>query len=474
MAEVKVKITAQNEVRTGLQQALQETQKFSQQAKAAVSDTMTINPFAGDDRLGPLRDLQKQARDLRELARAPIEPAVSPQTGGGALAQTSAAGASAIRGLAADLANATSAGEVFEAIVRRITTAFGGLIAASAGFAIGSLIRRSLEDAAAGLNDIIDRGEKLSQTLSTLAAPTTSFQEFSATLNSVKTQIEGLQKATEDYKSSFSNIAVDFATQSGSIRDIIANAIVPGGAITSRFIDRLRGEQGALFNQADATEEAKLSEARLSVRAAIAQQLQNEIALSQQTTEEGRKQLEIEQERVKERKKLQDLLTAAQASPQEGAQRLADFDRLTSQIQNRPAIQPEERTGTREGNVTGRQLGPGSIEGIREFERAQEAARRALGAEFGPGTADAATGGFRVDASVFARDQKEQALELLKAERKIDGGIEASGLQRIGFSSNEFFDTRRTDDPLKRAADDVRKIAEILRRGEPLVLPASN
>jgi hypothetical protein len=28
MAEVKVKITAQNEVRTGLQQALQETQKF--------------------------------------------------------------------------------------------------------------------------------------------------------------------------------------------------------------------------------------------------------------------------------------------------------------------------------------------------------------------------------------------------------------------------------------------------------------
>jgi hypothetical protein len=65
MAEVKVKITAQNEVRTGLQQALQETQKFSQQAKAAVSNTMTINPFAGDDRLGPLRELQQQARALR-------------------------------------------------------------------------------------------------------------------------------------------------------------------------------------------------------------------------------------------------------------------------------------------------------------------------------------------------------------------------------------------------------------------------
>jgi hypothetical protein len=341
MAEVKVRVTAQNEVRTGLQQALQETKKFGQEAKQAVSQATAINPFKDNDGLGPLRDLQRQARDLRELARAPVEPASVTAPIDEGFASASQRGAAAIRGLATDLANATSPAQVFEAVVRRISTAMGGLIAATAGFAVGSVIRRSLEDAAAGLNDLTDRGERLSQTLASLTAPTTSFQEFASTLNSVKTQIEGLQKATEDYKSSFSNIAVDFATQSGSIRDILANAVVPGGAITTRFIDRLRGEQGALFNQADANEESKRDEARLSIRAAIAQQLQNEIALSKQTTEEGRKQLANDQARVKQRKDLEDLLKTLGASTQERGQRLSEFDRLSAQAPGREAADRE-------------------------------------------------------------------------------------------------------------------------------------
>jgi hypothetical protein len=341
MAEVKVRVTAQNEVRTGLQQALQETKKFGQEAKQAVSQATAINPFKDNDGLGPLRDLQRQARDLRELARAPVEPASVTAPIDEGFASASQRGAAAIRGLATDLANATSPAQVFEAVVRRISTAMGGLIAATAGFAVGSVIRRSLEDAAAGLNDLTDRGERLSQTLASLTAPTTSFQEFASTLNSVKTQIEGLQKATEDYKSSFSNIAVDFATQSGSIRDILANAVVPGGAITTRFIDRLRGEQGALFNQADANEESKRDEARLSIRAAIAQQLQNEIALSKQTTEEGRKQLANDQARVKQRKELEDLLKTLGASTQERGQRLSEFDRLSAQAPEREAADRE-------------------------------------------------------------------------------------------------------------------------------------
>jgi hypothetical protein len=341
MAEVKVKVTAQNEVRTGLQQALQETKKFGEEAKRAVSQGTTIDPFKDDDRLGPLRDLQRQARELRELARAPVEASSIPPPVDDNFASTSQSGAAAIRGLAIDLANATSPAQVFEALIRRVSTAMGGLIAATAGFAIGSVIRRSLEDAAAGLNDLTDRGERLSQTLASLTAPTTSFQEFASTLNSVKTQIEGLQKATEDYKSSFSNIAVDFATQSGSIRDILANAVVPGGAITTRFIDRLRGEQGALFNQADANEESKRDEARLSIRAAIAQQLQNEIALSKQTTEEGRKQLANDQARVKQRKELEDLLKTLGASTQERGQRLSEFDRLSAQAPGREAADRE-------------------------------------------------------------------------------------------------------------------------------------
>jgi septal ring factor EnvC (AmiA/AmiB activator) len=57
------------------------------------------------------------------------------------------------------------------------------------------------------------------------------------------------------------------------------------------------------------------------------------------------------------------------------------------------------------------------------------------------------------------------------------GSFGASALQRIGFASNEFFDTRRREDPekeTKRAADAAKEILKILQGGEPLVLPSSN
>ena len=109
-------------------------------------------------------------------------------------------------------------------------------------------------------------------------------------------------------------------------------------------------------------------------------------------------------------------------------------------------------SGTRKGNVTGQQLGPGSIRGIEEAQREREAAARALGPEFGPGTAEAATGGFRVDAANFALQQREEALRIAQQQAQqsaVTGSFGASSLQRIGFASNEFFDTRRKEDPSK-------------------------
>jgi hypothetical protein len=113
-----------------------------------------------------------------------------------------------------------------------------------------------------------------------------------------------------------------------------------------------------------------------------------------------------------------------------------------------PGASSGQKSGTQKGPVIGKQFAPGSIEGIREFEREQEAARRALGAEFGPGTADAAAGGFRVDAAEFARQQAEEAAKAMSSNG-MTGSFGASQLQRIGFASNEFFDTRRKEDPSK-------------------------
>lgn len=143
---------------------------------------------------------------------------------------------------------------------------------------------------------------------------------------------------------------------------------------------------------------------------------------------------------------------------------------------------PTAESGTRKGNVVGEELGPGSIRGIEEWRREQEAAARAMGPEFGPGTVDAARGGWRVDAANFALQQREEALRNAQQQAQqngMTGEFGASSLQRIGFASNEFFDTRRGATPediakeVKRNAGFTKELVDILKKGEPLILSAS-
>jgi hypothetical protein len=177
-------------------------------------------------------------------------------------------------------------------------------------------------------------------------------------------------------------------------------------------------------------------------------------------------------------------------------QRASDLQKTTSDIFAEPQKKPPsmlppedtditpgassgQKSGTQKGNVTGKQLSPGSIEGIREFEREQEAARRALGPEFGPGTADAAAGGFRVDAAEFARQQAEEAAKAMAsvASGGMTGSFGASQLQRIGFASNEFFDTRRKEDPSKlmqQMVSEQKKTNKYLGDADGLYLQSSS
>ena len=136
-------------------------------------------------------------------------------------------------------------------------------------------------------------------------------------------------------------------------------------------------------------------------------------------------------------------------------------------------------SGTRKGNVVGEQLGPGDFQGIEQAKREREAAIRALGPELGPGTAEAATGGFRVDAAMFQQQQAEEAARAIMANKQnaFQGSSGASAFQRIGFASNEFFDTRKAKDPAAetaKAVAELKKIHKALSSGEPLVLNPSS
>jgi len=137
-----------------------------------------------------------------------------------------------------------------------------------------------------------------------------------------------------------------------------------------------------------------------------------------------------------------------------------------------------DTAGTKKGNVIGKLLGPGDFQGEADFKSQVAAAKAAIGQELAPGTADAAAGGFRVDQALFQQQQAEAAAkQIMERQNSFQGSSGASSLQRIGFASSEFFDTRAgKKDPAeetKRMADLVKEILAIIKKGEPLVLPAS-
>ena len=464
MAEVKVKITAQNEVRTGLQQALQETQKFGQQAKQAVSQGMTITPFKDDDGLGPLRDIQRQARELRELARSPIE-AAAVQSAGGDLAQTSARGASALRGLAADLATAGSAGEVFEAVVRRVSNAFGGLIAASAGFAVGTLIRRTLEDAAAGVESLIDRSQGLQNSFSALSSATTTFEQLSSAISGAAAEINGLEEANRqlqsgfgfqiaDYLSTFDlSTITDEATRSGiaNSRAALANAIQ---AATLRELElakaRTQEERDLIVLQ------AQREQSLVKARQISPQAEQRLIGLfsAQDQNMASLERLKAEQAISKEKEKQ---VAAAEREAKQEAKRLAD-----EQQRSKRRRDFDQQIAFSSAKLRGDKAAQEDILQQQDVDRVLE----------GDGTTEQAA---MIAASNFLQRQVDAVLASQNVG--LSGSSGASALQRIGFASGEFFDARSKKDPAEateRAVGVAREILNLLKKGEPLVLPASS
>jgi hypothetical protein len=393
----------------------------------------------GEEGLEPLRKIQQELRDVRAQAGKPI-PVESLDGSGEQLATTSASGSSAIRGLAIDLANATSPAQAFEAVIRRVSTAFGGLVAASAGFAIGSIIRRTLEDAAAGLEQLIDKSQELQQKFSNLSAPTTTFSQLTTAVQGAAAEIEALKKANEDLQSGFGFQVADYL----STFDLSAAA--------------------------NRETESGVENIRAGSTVAILAMMQRENELAKARTDEERALIGLQATRAQFRE------GAEKADPGAGG---VAADRLFAAQDRRIAAEADrEKSGTRAGNVTGRQLAPGSIDGLQEFQRAQDAAARALGPEFGPGTADAAAGGFRVDAANFALQQREEALRLSQQQASgLKGSFGASSLQRIGFASNEFFDTRRNEDPgklMQQMVSEQKKTNKYLGDADGLYLQSSS
>jgi len=483
MAEVKVRITAQNETQTGFQAVLNDAKKTAAQVQQTMSNGTATTPRqreaqpfqigdvlaenakkSYDAQRGALQEMLGELRSARQLATQPVDMSVASER----TIATSSKASQSIRALASDLLNANSAGDVFSAIINRLTTALGGLIAGAAGFALGRIIAGQIDQATASMENLNSASASLNESLNSLNAPSLTFEQLGSAVSSVTTKINALKTANEEMQGSFRNKVLDTAFKAlGTIGQLpFASAGGPLGSaagIAGAGISAL-GLDGGFLDAANQEEEAGVAAARASIAVRLKQLTADEIALSKTRTEEERKLLQLQQERAQLR----------QVVGEAGGKKAVD--ELNKLFAAQDAAQKQaEKTGTRFGNVTGKQLGPGDTQGIEQFRREQEAARRALGPEFGPGTAEAATGGFRVDAAMFQQQQAEEAARLLMQQQQqaFQGSSGASAFQRVGLATNEFFDTSKPKDPAadtKRAADFAKQILEVLKKGEPLVL----
>jgi uncharacterized membrane-anchored protein YhcB (DUF1043 family) len=298
MAEVKVKVTAQNETRTGFQQALNDAKQFGNEATRSV----TIDDEAA---LAPLRKIQQQLRDIQSDARQPISAGEISAAGGGAsiTATESRRAATAVRGLAADLSSATSPAQAFEAVLVRLAQSVGRLTTLVVGVAIGKIIAGQID--------------KITQAI----------DQFQSRLPSLRNELEGLSTATnfDSAISSFKrlNEAADEAIRKA--QELRANPFTAAANVVARGIS---GTDGIAFLEGQSADLRAAAARNLRVgagselrdaqaRAAVAGDKDAEAALVRRQKRES----EINA-LIKERAQAQDRINAAEAArPQRGTGR---------------------------------------------------------------------------------------------------------------------------------------------------------
>jgi hypothetical protein len=497
MAEVKVKITAQNEVQTGLQASLAEVRQFAGQAQKEMQAAMqmparqpaqervapTFKIDIGDYGLEPLRQMQEELKRVRQSAQEALNPAP---------AQDFAGGIGGVIGRFAILIGvAATVGKV-------IGSAFDSLSGAiQRSTAIQKQFAESLESAG-------------SQT--TLSGAISSFKQLNALAEQTQNELDAVIGKTKG--------------------DAIANFFQgrPGQLLT-RSADLFSGGRASDLLAGNADDQNQ--KARQAFAASLAlQRIQAEEVAAAGGDTKAVDAVKRAQE-VRERRKDFDVnLQGSKFSSDEVAKLRADFeatiaaedaaaaaqDRLAAEkeITREKERQQKLESGTREGNVIGKQLGPGSFEGIEELNRERESVRRdadqkakeaertqkeadrkkqradefnlntkltesrALGDEAAEESilqrqdlakGQEATGNFD-DAARFAaaaaalRDQQNQTTA---------DAFGASSLQRVGGASTEFFRTGPRD-PIEQQKKTNTFLAEILKEfkdKETLVLKNS-
>ena len=493
MADVTVRIKAENRTRTGFQEALNDAKKFGQDASKAAAPN-----FGG-------------------------------AVGGGEIRKT-------LKGLGQDLAAASTPAEAFQAVAMRIASAFGKVTAVVGGFAVGQIIAGQFQKLSEGVAASTKNLQDFSSNFAAAANATTmdqavaGFDRLQQSVNAAKANLASL-------KSDFGAVVANALSGGMAFREMAAAIESMGNASTAA----LSGSAALQLNQAEQSASAMQSGGTDAVKAlAVQQQREREIAALQArmaSATSPQQRLDIQnaidftrqrfgaedqirlgsaqetaraaadktasmgmtpdQLLAKEKQAMDELIAKQQefasaasmaaADPTGGLnEAAAKYYELQTQIeaskQRQYAIDQQIAAEAEKQAAQGRSAMSSAQDQARKNQEAAMTPQERLAFEM-QGLQDLA--GFTGPEVELQRQQAIGRIMALQQQigsqgqtQGFQGSQGASAFQRIGFASNEFFDTRqKKSDPgeeTKKAAKLVSDILQILKKGEPLVLPSSS
>jgi colicin import membrane protein len=537
MAEVKVKITAQNEVQTGLQASLAEVRQFAGQAQKEMQSAFeprriqaervapTFGPIdIGDYGMEPLKKLQEEARKLRESAQAGFDDGPPQKFGSsiagvlGRMALLVAGGAtvgkivaSAFDQLSDVMRSAIGIQEQFNNALEQAgqATSFEGAISAFKQLnALADQTGKTLEKAM-GRNI----GEALANAFSgrpgQLLARLGDVATGGAVSSEIGAQEEQQRRLAQD------TLRTNMAFSATEAEEMIATGGDPEEmarvqreqekrrqmeTLRSTFADGKGGEFSEAAQQAEAAlkeqqalEDQVIAVQRLARAKAQAAAEADQTATAGMSTEQ---RLEKEKQAMAELQAEQEKFASAAAMQPADAtggltEAAARYYELQEQIE-----QSKQRQISLEESLK-REAERAAEAAQRDAERAEkeEERKREKAADFNQNTElmeARASGDKGAEEAILREQDLEKGLEatgnLEDATRFADaaaalrqqqgaggqsGSFGASSLQRIGFASNEFFDTRRSDDTatqIKSVGTVVKEIGQLLKKENVLLM----
>jgi hypothetical protein len=444
MAEVKVKITAANQTQTGFQSVLADAQKTATQVQQTFARASTapripqvkqpggsggpIDIDIGDYGLGPLRELQEQLKKAREASKQAFDPEPTEQYGNG---------------------------------IGGVLGRFALLIGAAA--TVGKIVAAAFDQLSEAVKSAIGIQEQFNRTLQQ-AGQATSLEGAISEFGRLQASAEQTGKIVKETfgRNIGESIANLFSGRPGQIMARAAD-LLTGGAVRGEITaqeeqqrriarDTTRGnlarlsleedERAATGGDSKALERLEREQRKRRELDNLRSSIQNEspqvqaafenelkaLQAQRDQNEAARERFQTEQEVSKEKEKQ---AAASAREAEQSAKRLAAEQERIAKA--RRGI--DQDIALTEAKLRGDKGAEEDILQQRDIDRAMEG-----GATFEQAANLAATN---------ALQRQTEAASAAEGQAKMTGSFGASQLQRIGFASNEFFDTRRKEDPSK-------------------------